>query len=347
MDNFVRTSYRKKDVQVIIREADKDTVELKDDKYLQYLEKGGKPYNVLAYEKLPSHSMNLFYYVAMDKYARSTAALVATLAKKVYEKYGNELTLVSIGNSATPVGVLLKRYYEFKYGVTVNHYNISFIRNVGLDITALEYVRRRHSDKSILFVDGWTGKGLISDQLASQLVNYQNINKELAVLVDLTGHTSLCATHKDYIIPSACMNSVITGLVSKTFIDPKDPKNSMHRAIYYYRYESIDNTYGLIDGISRYFKELEESELFTDTPVISDHDLLRRLCKKYNKESLDNIRPGICESIRGLIKPTPDVLLVNSFVDEDAKYLINVAREKGIPVIKEDLGNYKCCVLTK
>lgn len=347
MDNFVRTSYKKRDVQVIIRDGGKDTVELKDAKYLQYLEKGGKPYNVLPYEKLPSHSMNLFYYVAMDKYARSTAALVATLAMKVYEKYGNELTLVSIGNSATPVGILLKRYYEFKYGVEVKHYNISFIRNIGLDMTALEYIRRRHLDKTILFIDGWTGKGLISDQLACQLENYPNINSELAVLVDLAGHTTLCATHKDYIIPSACMNSVITGLVSKTFIDAKDPKNSMHRAIYYYRYESIDNTYGLIDGISKYFRELEDSELFEDTPVISDQDLLRRLCKKYDKESLDNIRPGICESIRGLIKPTPDVLLVNSFIDDDAKYLINVAREKGIPVIKEDLGNYKCCVLTK
>ena len=75
-----------------------------------------------------------------------------------------------------------------------------------------------------MFVDGWTGKGAIARELAAAVV-LANADlgtafaPDLAVLAD-TGHcVEIFGTREDYLIPSACLNSTVSGLVSRTVLN--------------------------------------------------------------------------------------------------------------------------------
>src|SRR6185437_16427031 len=81
-----------------------------------------------------------------------------------------------------------------------------------------------HRPRDVVFVDGWTGKGAIARELLSAVpqcnaVLGSDFAAELAVLAD-TGHcASTFGTRADFLIPSACLNSTVSGLVSRTVLN--------------------------------------------------------------------------------------------------------------------------------
>ena len=115
---------------------------------------------------------------------------VGVVAEQIIENKGLEnLILVSLARAGTPIGILIKRYISMRYHVNVPHYSISILRGRGFDETAIRYILTQHPLGSLQFIDGWTGKGAITNELiqSCQKFNLQyqeQLSADLAVLAD-------------------------------------------------------------------------------------------------------------------------------------------------------------------
>ena len=95
---------------------------------------------------------------------------------------------------------MIKHYIERRFNCKVTHYTISIIRGVGIDKNAMNYILARHNPKFIQFVDGWTGKGAIKRQLNAAMIEYPNVDDNLAVLSDSAHVADKFGTYDDFLI---------------------------------------------------------------------------------------------------------------------------------------------------
>ena len=77
--------------------------------------------------------------------------------------------LVSLARAGTPVGVLMRRWAQHRHGLDLPHYAVSIVRGRGIDANALRWLAAHHDPADVVFVDGWTGKGAITRELAAAL----------------------------------------------------------------------------------------------------------------------------------------------------------------------------------
>ena len=63
----------------------------------------------------------------------------------------------------------MRRWAQRAHGVDLPHYAVSIVRGRGIDPVALRYLAAHHDPASVMFVDGWTGKGAIARELAAAL----------------------------------------------------------------------------------------------------------------------------------------------------------------------------------
>src|SRR5690606_34184413 len=154
-------------------------------------------------------------------YKNKVALCTGIVAEQIFKRAGNETVLVSLARAGTPIGILIKRYILQMYNADLPHYSVSIIRDKGIDENAIRYILEKHPGKRIQFVDGWTGKGAISIELTKACkIFYEKygvkLDDTLAVIADPGHCTELYGTREDFLIPSACLNSTVSGLVSRT-----------------------------------------------------------------------------------------------------------------------------------
>ncbi|MES2708903.1 MAG: cysteine protease StiP domain-containing protein [Verrucomicrobiota bacterium] len=155
-----------------------------------------------------------------ERMARDLSALAAAMAATAVN---GELTVVSIARAGTPIGVLLwHRIRETAPHLRVTHYSISVIRDRGVDYAALRWIMARHAPASLRFVDGWTGKGTIADELQRSLGGWAeapaDLNPGLWVPLDVCGAAVFAASSEDYLIPSTLLGGTLSGLVSRSVL---------------------------------------------------------------------------------------------------------------------------------
>ena len=189
---------------------------------------------MLPLEYEPSPAYLAAYHDALDRYAPLTADAVARPAGQVWAEKGDRCVLVSLARAGTPIGILIRRYLRGRYGADLPHYTISIIRGRGIDRNAMAYLLARHAPGDLQFGDGWTGKGAIQRQLDAAMADYPGVDPGLAVLSDPANVAAVCGTHDDFLIASSCLNSTVSGLLSRTFlrsdiIGPED----FHGAVFY------------------------------------------------------------------------------------------------------------------
>ena len=163
---------------------------------------------------------------------------------------------VSLVRAGVPCGVLMRRYAARVLGRDVPHYGVSIIRGKGFDANALRTVLRENPGCTPVFVDGWTGKGMITRQLAESCdaFNRENgteVQPVLAVLSDPAHSTGLYATREDFTNPSCCLNSTVCGLISRTvhntrIIGPDD----YHGVRVYREFAALDVTKEYLDRVT-------------------------------------------------------------------------------------------------
>ena len=116
-------------------------------------------------------------------------------------------------------------------------------------------ILQNHAPESLVFVDGWTGKGVIARQLATSLQAFAvsdgvHIPAELYVLTDLSGWAAVAASSEDYLIPSCILNATISGLVSRSVYDKHTASpTDFHGCLYYEQFAQHDLSSYFIDAI--------------------------------------------------------------------------------------------------
>jgi hypothetical protein len=353
-------SYRPDDVQFLLKPMTLvDTpVHLKE----ALIQSGQKHYSeMLSHESLPPADYLPLFYRAMTLNQDRMAEHLLLLAEGVLTTRPQGITLVSLARAGTPVGVLLKHVLKRHFNVEVEHFSISILRDVGIDANALRYILKNHKPESLVFVDGWTGKGVIARQLASSLQAFEvsdgvTIAPELYVLTDLSGWAKVAAASEDYLIPSCILNATISGLVSRSVYDPHTASpTDFHGCLYYEQFAEHDLSTYFIDSIlervaiirpafdGRFTDHLGHCEQLQTSSQAFLHWATERYCITHH----NYIKPGIGEATRVLLRREAQLLLLQDSDCEATQHLRWLAESKSIPIaIFKDLP-YRAVALIK
>ncbi len=218
-------SYRPDEVSWLLKDLSAVSLEADTASREQRIQSGRAHYaESLPIEFQPDEAyQQLFATVLADSAARLASA-VGLVTDLVLAERGDDVTLVSLARAGTPVGILMKRWAAHRHGLDLPHYAISIVRGRGIDEVALDYLARHHDPASVVFVDGWTGKGAIARELHAAVVGIAAaggpvFDPALAVLADPGSCVSHYGTRDDFLIASACLNSTVSGLVSRTVLN--------------------------------------------------------------------------------------------------------------------------------
>ena len=307
----MRSSYKEEDVILLLKDIT-GMVEPQPTEERERLIQSGKHYcEMLPIEYVPSETYMQVYQEALKNSARPTAEAIGRLADQIIAGKGRQVVLVSLARAGIPIGIRLKRYIRWKYQVEVDHYSISIIRGRGIDHNAMKYLLQHYQPQQLLFVDGWIGKGAILKELKKELVAYPGVSTDIAVAADPANVTKLCGTHEVLLIPSSCLNSTVSGLVSRTFLrDDIIGREDFHGAVYYGALKEEDLSYQFIDAIEREFKREnipnEKKQVLETTGI----DEVKKLAEEYGIADINLIKPGIGETTRVLLRRVPWKILV-------------------------------------
>lgn len=357
---LVKSSYFPCDVTILLKDIT-GKIEGKDNKEREKLIQSGVSYSeMLPIEKIPSEKYMDLYKMSLDKFKEKTARAVGVLCEKLIEEKGNNIVLVSLARAGIPVGILMKDYIKNTYGYNIQHYSISIIRGRGIDKNAMKYILDRHTAESIQFVDGWTGKGAILTELKKDLEEYPNVSNELAVLADPANICRLCGTHDDFLIPCSCLNSIVSGLISRSVLNDKlidTNAGDFHGAVFYKEFMNNDVSQQFIDTISAFWKDdgdfskqcREGKKDIREPEGLTGLEEVKLIQKEFGLKDINLIKPSIGETTRVLLRRMPWKILVRDKNDKvNIGHILELAQEKGVEVIEyPSLKNYNCIGMIK
>ncbi len=346
-------SYQTDDIQFLLRPLNISPTDVAQKEHL--IQSGQKHYSeMISTEHAPSANHQAIFEQALAQGGARMAQAVQSLALALlpYQVNG-QLTLLSLVRAGVPLGVLLTRALR-DMGVTVAHYGISIIRDRGIDVQAINDICQVHAPQSLIFVDGWTGKGAIAKELAHTLttqINYP-IEPRLVTLTDPCGVAWLAAAHDDWLIPSGILGATVSGLVSRS-IWPQDV--GWHGCVRCDDLQPFDNSRYLIETVNNLRQQLapqtaavwplEHRNILqaASQKVISD------IATRFNISSINRIKPGIAEATRAVMRRVPEHVLVNSKQDNDVRLLVQLAQQAGVAVeeVGQQLHPYRALTIIK
>jgi hypothetical protein len=310
---------------------------------------------MLPSEYSPKQEYVDLFFETLDETAKTVAEHTATVAEKILAKKGKGVILISLARAGTPFGVLIKRYIKHKYNINIPHYSISIIRDIGVDENALIYILNKHGN-NVQFVDGWTGKGVIAKSLIKACTLFYEkynvmIDYSLAVLSDPGHCATIFGTRDDYLVPNACLNSTVSGLMSRTFYrEDIIGANDFHGAKYYTEFENIDASIKYVDIISSYFNIVKPNTQILN----SDYDIpfsgipqIKRIMQHFEITDENKVKPGVGETTRVLLRRMPWKILIKSGSEKYLKHILFLCEEFCVPVEIYNDMNYSCCGLIK
>lgn len=348
------STYKKDDAVILLKDISGLITPLPTEEREKYIQGGVHYSEMLPLEYEPSEEYLRIYNKALTLYSAMTARAAANAAEKIWKEKGRRAVLVSLARAGTPAGILLKHYIRKKYGCDIAHYTISIIRGKGIDKNAMEFILKRHNAKDIQFVDGWTGKGAIQRELDKAAEAYADVSPGLAVLSDPAGVAQKCGTREDFLIASSCLNSTVSGLLSRTFYR-KDiiGENDFHGAAFYRELIGKDLTYQFINSVESCFEfdnsdEMDEIEETDNSGGICGLDEVREIAENFGIRDINLVKPGIGEATRVLLRRVPWKILVRSLNDDKhLGHIYQLAKEKGVEVSEYPLENYRACGLIR
>ena len=310
----------------------------------------------LPVEYQPTADYRRLFDETLTASAPRLAEAVGTVTDLLIADRGPDLTLVSLARAGTPVGVLMRRWAEHRHSLTLPHYAVSIVRDRGIDAVALDYLAAHHDPASIVFVDGWTGKGAIAKELSAALREYAaaggpQLNDDLAVLADPGSCVRTYGTRSDFLIASACLNSTVSGLVSRTVLnDALIGPGEFHGAKFYRELAPFDVSNMLLDTVSGHFDAVADSaaaragEIAAGdrTPTWSGWTSVEAVRERYGISSVNFVKPGVGETTRVLLRRVPWKVLVRDADAPEHAHIRLLAADRGVPVeVVDDLA-YAC-----
>lgn len=345
----MRTSLKAADCKLLLKDITGRISPMNAEERQKLLHNGVHYCELLPEEYAPNAEYIKLYEDGLKTRSRQTALAVQSVSEQILKRMGRDVVLVSLARAGTPIGVLIKRYLKHVHGISAAHYSVSIIRGRGIDKAALEYILARHGADKLQFIDGWTGKGAITRQLAEALVDFPEINAEPAVLADPAAVCNICGTREDMFIPCSCLNSVVSGLFSRTVLrDDLIGEGDFHGAVYFGELFPFDRTYEFIEKISRETETLPPYSA-TECPPPNGAGLCetRRIASEFGVADLNLVKPSIGEATRVLLRRTPEIVLLRDIDDPLTRHLVELAKEKNVPIKEFPLECYRAVGIIK
>ncbi|MFC6154733.1 phosphoribosyltransferase [Nocardioides yefusunii] len=351
-------SYAPDDVAWLLTDLSHAALEAPTEEREEAVQRGGAHYSEsLPVEYQPSAQYREAYAKALDLGAARVAAAVGTLAELVLrERAGRVPVLVSLARAGTPVGILLRRWYGRFHDVAPAHHAVSIVRGRGIDVEALRWIAHHHDPADVVFVDGWTGKGAIARELtaALEVANAElgtAFGADLAVLADPGHCTRLFGTRDDFLIPSACLNSTVSGLVSRTVLnrDLIGP-GQFHGAKFYADLAAQDVSEEFLTTVESWFDDVRDQAVAqaaalhaTDrTPTWAGWAAVEEIAQEWSIGSVNLVKPGVGETTRVLLRRVPWKVLVSPTAGDDLAHVRALAAERGVEVLPVEGLPYAC-----
>ena len=368
-DEIIKGTYKPDDVTLLLKDVTDLVTPVTTEEKERLIQSGTHYSELLQKEWEPSDDYLEFYRKTLDHFSPVISQLVATVSAEIIKDKWENTVLVSLARAGTPIGILIKRYIKYRWDIDVPHYTISIIRDKGIDKNAMNYIVNKHGEKWIQFVDGWTGKGTIKGQLENSLAQYHKetghrIKPDLAVLSDPARVADKWGTREDVLIPNACLNANVSGMLSRTFLkDGIIGEKDFHGCA---RVEGDEDfTYTFIDKVVDHFRQVKTVRMVGDSVLckyggvkyvfdekekeITPQEEIKEIVKGQGLPSAKHCKPSIGEATRVLLRREPWKILISDKAEnlEDVKLLCALAKEKGIPIESYPLKNYKAIGLIK
>lgn len=343
-------SYPPEDVTFLLTDLSDRALETGLEEREAHLRRGGHYSEYLPIEYEPTAEYFAMFEDALVRGARRTALGAAVAAERLLALRGPDVVLVSLARAGTPVGILIRRYLLAAHGLDRPHHSVSIIRDRGLDPVAVRWMQARHPGLPLQFIDGWTGKGAIQREL-DKAAAAAGLDARLAVVTDPGWCAAIPGSRDDFLIPSACLNSTVSGLVSRTVLrDDLIGPDDFHGAKEYPELAGrdvsrrfVDTVHGCVDA-----DLIAEARALAAEPVApptwSGWAAVEEIGRRYGIADPNRIKPGVGESTRVLLRRKPERLLVR---DEgpDVAHLLQLAAERDVPVERFTEMPYSSCGL--
>ncbi|MCX5140042.1 phosphoribosyltransferase [Streptomyces sp. NBC_00338] len=352
------SSYAPDEVGWLLQDLSDTELEAPTEEREEAIQSGGAHYaESLPVEYQPSEQYQDLFKAALDLSAARIARAVGTVTETVLAERGPRPVLVSLARAGTPVGVLMRRWARLRRGADLPHYAVSIVRGRGIDANALRWLAAHHNPADVVFVDGWTGKGAITRELAAAIAEFEEsdgtegFNPEIAVLADPGGCVRTYGTREDFLIPSACLNSTVSGLISRTVLrsDLVGP-DDFHGAKFYRELAGSDVSGHFLDTVTDRFDEVadavdaEVKELLTAdrAPTWEGWAAVERISEEYGIHDVNLVKPGVGETTRVLLRRVPWKILAKRGAGADLEHIRLLAVQRGVPVEEVDELPYTC-----
>lgn len=311
------------------------------------IQSGQRHYSeMLSPEALPSPRYLALFRSALESNRQQMARDCLTLAALIAARRTGPITLVSLVRAGTPVGVILKHLLHQVLGREAVHYSVSIVRDRGVDEVALRHILAQgHTPESIVFIDGWTGKGVISRVLTQAIEAFNQrhacaIDPGLYVLSDLAGTAACAASSLDYLIPSSILNATVSGLVSRSVLNDAIGPGDFHGCVYYGEFEAHDVSREFADSLVATGVALANQEgLGAPVPMDQAHaravssQFLAATMAQHGLTDVNLVKPGIGEATRVLLRRVPRLLILRDPDAPDVAHLNMLATEKSVSLI--------------
>ncbi|MFD5566488.1 phosphoribosyltransferase [Streptomyces cadmiisoli] len=352
------SSYAPEEVGWLLQDLSDVTLEAPTEEREEAIQSGGAHYaESLPVEYQPSEQYQNLFHAALETSATRIAHAVGVVTETVLAERSPRPVLVSLARAGTPVGVLMRRWAQHRHGLDLAHYAVSIVRGRGIDANALRWLADRHDPRDVVFVDGWTGKGAITRELAAALREFEEaegvtgFDPEIAVLADPGSCVRTYGTREDYLIPSACLNSTVSGLISRTVLraDLVGP-NDYHGAKFYRELAGADVSTAFLDAVSARFDDVLDSAqaavkelLAADrTPTWEGWAAVERISEEYGIHDVNLVKPGVGETTRVLLRRVPWKILARAGAGADLDHVRLLAEQRGVPVEEVTELTYTC-----
>ncbi|MFE5815207.1 phosphoribosyltransferase [Streptomyces sp. NPDC056479] len=352
------SSYAPEEVGWLLQDLSDVTLEAPTEEREEAIQSGGAHYaESLPVEYQPSEQYQELFHTALEESAARLAQAVGAVTELVLAERSPRPVLVSLARAGTPVGVLMRRWAQFRHDLELPHYAVSIVRGRGIDANALRWLARHHDPRDVVFVDGWTGKGAITRELTAAIREFEasdgvtGFDPEIAVLADPGSCVRTYGTRDDYLIPSACLNSTVSGLISRTVLraDLVGP-HDYHGAKFYRELAGTDVSVAFLDAVSARFPEVADAVEATAKELLSgDREptwegwaAVERISEEYGIHDVNLVKPGVGETTRVLLRRVPWKILARAGAGADLDHVRLLAEQRGVPVEEVAELPYTC-----
>ncbi|MFC7571687.1 cysteine protease StiP domain-containing protein [Klenkia terrae] len=156
-------------------------------------------------------------------------------------------------------------------------------------------------------------------------------------------------TREDFLIPSACLNSTVSGLVSRTVLRADlVPPGGYHGAKFYRELAPQDVSGRFLDTVSDCFAAVVDDVARTlavpvdRTPTWAGWTAVEEVAAGFGITDLNLVKPGVGETTRVLLRRVPWKVLVRPDRTAELAHVLHLARDRGVEVETREGMPFSC-----